>query len=73
MLIKVRVIPNAREARVNRVSDESYEVKVDERAEGGRANKRLLEILSEHFGVSKSKISIVKGTRSRVKFVEITL
>ncbi len=73
MLIKVRVTPNAREARVTKVSEENYEVKVDERAEGGQANKRLLEILSEHFRVPKSKIFIVKGTRSRDKFVEVIL
>ncbi len=71
MLIRVRVTPNAKEVRVTKTSEDSFEVEVDERATGGRANKRLLEILSEHFNVPKSKILIVRGAKSRDKMVEI--
>ena len=73
MQIKVRVTPSAREVRVTKISEDSYEVKVDERADGGRANKRLLEILSKHFKVPKSKVFIMRGIKSRDKIVEITL
>jgi uncharacterized protein len=73
MLIRVYVTPNAREARVVKVSEDCFEVRVDERAVGGRANKRLLEILSEHFKVPKSRIIILKGTRSRDKTVQVIL
>src|SRR5438128_1433941 len=65
MLIRVYVTPNAREARVVKVSDDYFEVRVDERAVGGRANKRLLEILAEHFRVQKSRISILEGTKNK--------
>jgi len=51
MLTRVYVTPNAREARVVRVSEDCFEVRVDERAVGGRANMRLLEILAEHFNI----------------------
>lgn len=71
MLIRVHVTPNAREARVTRIDDSSFDVKVDEKATGGRANKRLIEILSEHFKVPKSKILIVRGAKSREKVVEL--
>lgn len=71
MLIRVHVTPNAREPRVTRVGEASFEVKVDERATGGRANRRLVEILSEHFKVPKSRISVVRGARSRDKMVEV--
>ena len=73
MLIRVYVTPNAREARVVKVSDDYFEVRVDERAVGGRANKRLLEILAEHFKVQKSRISILKGTKARNKLVQVIL
>jgi uncharacterized protein len=73
MLIRVRVTPNARVANVTKIGDASFEVKVNERAEGGKANKRLLEILSEYFNVPKSKISIVSGAKSRDKIVEVTI
>jgi len=73
MLIRVYVTPNAREARVVKVSDDYFEVRVDEMAVGGRANKRLLEILAEHFNVQKSRISILKGTKTRYRFVQVIL
>ena len=39
----------------------------------GRANKRLIELLSEHFGIKKYDISIVKGETNRDKILEINL
>ncbi len=73
MLIRVYVTPNSREARVVMVSEDYYEVWIDERAVGGRANKRLLEILAEHFKIPKSRITILKGTTKRNKFVQVIL
>jgi uncharacterized protein (TIGR00251 family) len=73
MLIRVYVTPNAREPRVVKVSDDYLEVRVDAMAVGGRANKRLLEILAEHFKVQKSRISILKGTKTRDKLVQVIL
>ncbi len=73
MLVHVRVSPNAKEARVTEAGHASFEVRVDEKATGGRANKRLVEILAEHFGVPKAKVRIVKGARSREKVVEVGL
>ena len=73
MLISVRVTSNAKEPSVMKTSETDFEVRVDERAEGGRANKRLLEILSEHFGIPKSRIAILRGLRSRDKVVEIRM
>jgi len=49
MLIRIYVTPNSREALVGRVSEDCFEMRVDERAVGGRANKRLLEISAELF------------------------
>ena len=73
MLISVRVAPNAREARVTKTGETSFEVKVGEKAVGGRANKRLIEILSKHFNVPRSRIIVVRGAKSRDKMVEIIL
>ena len=70
MRINVRVTPNSREAIVVKVDEASYEVKVDAKAVGGAANKRLLELLSEHLGVQKSRITILRGSKSRDKVLE---
>ena len=73
MLIRVYVTPNAREAGVVKVSEDYFEVRVDERAVAGRANKRLLEILAEHFNIPKSRIIIVKGSKTRNKTLQVIL
>jgi len=73
MLIRVRVTPGAKVALVTNTGENSLEVRVDEKAIDGRANKRLLEILSDHFDIPKSRITIVRGLRSRDKMIEIVL
>ncbi len=60
---RVYVTPNAKQPRVVKVSEDYLEIWVDERAVAGRADKRLLEILAEHFKTPKSKITILKGTK----------
>ena len=73
MLIEIRVTSGAKQARVTKTGEFSFEVRVDEKAIDGRANKRLLIILSEHFGVPKSEITIVRGLKSRDKTVDVKL
>lgn len=72
MLMKVHVIPNSRQASVTTTGENSLDVRVDQPAVDGRANKRLLEILSEHYKTPKSSITIVRGAKSRDKIVSIT-
>jgi uncharacterized protein (TIGR00251 family) len=71
MLINVRVTPNSKSVRVVKIDETTFEVKVDEKAVHGAANKRLLEILSKHLGVPKSRITIVRGARSRDKILNV--
>ena len=71
MLIFVHVTPNAKRAHVLKVDEAHFEVKVDEKAIGGRANKRLIEILSEHLSIPKPKVVILSGAKSRDKVLEV--
>ena len=48
-----------------------YIVKVNAPAAEGRANERLIELLSEHFKRPKRNISIIKGFKSKNKLIEI--
>lgn len=50
---------------------QTYTVRVDEKAVGGRANSRLIEIMAKHLEVRKSQISIVKGARTRDKLLRV--
>ena len=70
MRLSIKVIPNVRRSEV--VEETGFlKVKVDAPAKEGKANKRLIEILAEHFKIPKSKIKILKGHNSKNKLVEI--
>jgi len=69
MKINVKVIPNAK--RVEIVPGDIWKIKVPVAAVEGRANKFLIELLADYFSVSKSRVKIVTGEKSRNKVVEI--
>jgi uncharacterized protein (TIGR00251 family) len=73
MKIKVRVIPKSSQKMVQSELDGSLKVKLTAAPEKGKANKQLIEVLAEHYHISKSKIKILKGTTSKDKVLEIEL
>lgn len=72
MRYTVTVKPNARKPRVEVLSPAELRVHVDAPPVEGKANKRLIALLAEHFGVAKSRILLLKGENSRRKLVEIS-
>ena len=72
MIVRVHLIPNAsRNEIVGRTGDGGYRVKVQSPPVEGAANKNLLRFIAAAVGVSKSKVRIVSGEKSRVKTIEI--
>ena len=71
MRIQVKVIPNSKEAKVEKEGEGVLRVRVDAPTKEGKANKRLIELLAEYFSKPKSSVRIVKGLSSRNKVVEI--
>jgi hypothetical protein len=71
MIISVKVVPNSKKSEVEKIGENNFKVKVDAKAEDGKANRRLVEILAEHFKVAKSSVVILKGMKSRNKIIEI--
>ena len=69
-LIKIKVIPNAKKNKVVE-SEGLFKVYVNAPAVDGKANKALIEVLSEYFNVRKSSVRIVRGEKSREKVVEV--
>lgn len=70
MIIHVSVHPNSNESRIEKVGENKYVVHLVEKAEDNKANKELIKILSNYFGVSWKKI-VIKNPKSREKIVEI--
>jgi hypothetical protein len=71
MKITVQIKPNARKDAVTLREDGVYVVHVSVPPIEGRANEKLIEVLSDYFHRPKRAVEILKGTRGRHKIVEI--
>lgn len=73
MYIKVKVNPNAKKEKLEKKSDELFEISVKEKAKQNMANERTREIIAEHFGIIKGKVRIISGHRSPSKLFSINI
>jgi uncharacterized protein (TIGR00251 family) len=70
MKIQVKVKPSSRTEELGREGD-SFMVKVKEPPQEGKANRAVIKLLAQHFGVPQSQIKILSGFRSRNKVIEV--
>ena len=70
MIIQVMVKPGA---KVEKIVDSGSDLVVylHARAHDGEANEALVKVLAKYYGVSKSQVTILKGTKNHHKVVEI--
>ena len=70
MKINIKVKPAARENGVVQRGGE-FIVSTTAHAHGGKANEAVRHIVAGHFGVPPSHVSIVRGSTSRRKIIEV--
>lgn len=71
MKIYIKAKSNAKETKVEKMSDNQFRVWVKEPPKNGKANEAISRALADYFGVSKSLVRIISGRFSRQKIVEI--
>ena len=71
MKLSVKVKPKAKENRVLRLGEGQYKVWVKAAPEKGGANEAVIELLSEHLHVPKSRFSVVSGRTYGQKLIQI--
>lgn len=71
MRVNVKLHLNSKVEKVTAVSKNNIDVWVTARPIEGKANKRLIELVSEYYSVAKSRIRIIIGIRSRNKVLDI--
>lgn len=69
--VKIKVIPNAKRQKLEKLPDGSFKVYLTVPPIEGRANKALIKLLAKEFGVSKSKVEIIRGKKGKEKVVKI--
>lgn len=71
MKVSVSVKPNSRKESVLVLEDGSLKVSVNAPPVDGKANRRVVELLAEHFGVAKSKVELVSGASAKKKIFRV--
>lgn len=69
--IMVQAHPGAKRNEVLRFEDGVWHIKIAAPPVEGKANKKLIEFLSEVLGVSKSRLTIEKGATSHRKLIAV--
>ena len=73
MKISVKVKPGAKKESLERVDDTNFIAHVKAPPVEGKANEALVRLLSDYFGVPKSKVLIIRGTASKYKLVHLLI
>lgn len=70
--ICLKVKPGARKNQVIKKEDGSFAVSVTAPPEKGKANKAVIRLLTDYFGIAKSKIRVISGATSKNKIAEVS-
>jgi uncharacterized protein (TIGR00251 family) len=71
MYIKVKVSPGSKKETFEQISPDHFKISVKEPAKMNLANKRVIELIARHFGISSGKTRIVSGQRSPNKILNV--
>lgn len=71
MRITVKVKPRSKKESVKKIADNFFEVCFNVAPEKGKANKKLILMLSDYFKIPQSNFKIVSGRSSNKKIIEI--
>ncbi len=71
MRATVFVHPNSKKPRIDKDLLGSLHIYVNQPPLEGKANKAVIEALAKHFKVSKSRVQLLRGEKSKIKVFEI--
>ncbi len=71
MKVTVKAKPRSKKTSIRKLPDGMLVISFNTPPVDGAANKKIIQLLSEHYNVAKSKIKILKGKSSSIKVVEI--
>lgn len=69
IILTVKLTPNASKDEILGYSNEYVKIKVSAPPNENKANKKLIEFLSDFFDLPKSGIELISGDKSRLKKV----
>lgn len=73
MYIKVDVQTEFKTESITKTSNDSYSIRVKEKAERGLANRRIVELIRKEFGTNGVLVKIVSGHTSTKKILSVEI
>lgn len=70
-IISITVKTGTSQEKIVKNSDDSYTIYLRAKPHDGEANTALIKLLSKHFHVAKSCITIKSGAKSHTKIISI--
>ncbi|MDD5595281.1 MAG: DUF167 domain-containing protein [Candidatus Omnitrophica bacterium] len=71
MKLNIKVKANAKQDKVEKISNDEFILWVREPATEGKANTAVIEALSKYFDLAKSRITIIRGQKNKRKVIEV--
>jgi len=71
IIIKIKVVAGAKTNSVEEFSEDIVKIKINKPAVDGKANKAIIEYLSDIFDLPKSNIIILRGEKNSIKDLQI--
>ena len=68
MIIKVKVKPNSKSQKIEKIKENEYEVKLKSKPEDNKANLELIKLMKKHLN---KEIKIIKGLKSKNKVLKV--
>jgi len=71
LTLTARIHPRSRKPGVKKLGPQEYSIHVASPPEKGAANREVVAALAAHFGVPASSVRIVRGEKTRTKFIAL--
>lgn len=73
MKLHTTVHPNSRKPRITTSQDGTLDIYVSQPATEGKANQAVIAMLAKHLGTGKSRITLLRGAKSKSKVFEVRI
>ena len=71
MLVKVRVTTGAKNERIERVSEDRFDIAVREKPAANQANQRVVALVARELGILASQVRIIRGHHRASKILSV--
>ncbi|KAL6121604.1 hypothetical protein NUSPORA_01451 [Nucleospora cyclopteri] len=71
-ILEVKIYPNSPENKIIKYEGNLIHISISAAPEKNKANEELMKFISKKMGIPRKSVEIVKGVKSRKKYIKIT-